>query len=229
MRKLCTLAAVLVALLLASAAPLQAQFSLIPYVGYNLTAGPDFDEILETEDEDAKVGALLLGLGVEFALPLNLPVALSLRPSVEYYFLPGSSLSLEVFGESFEASISQSRLQISGDVIADFGAPGTFSPYAGAGLAWSQYTVSAEFEECINGTCFSESDSESWSGIGANVLGGIRLAPLGFGTPFVQVRYTILNIEVGPDPEDDFFDERERVDFNGFSIMGGIAIPIGGR
>lgn len=206
MKRLLLLIALLATPLLADRAA--AQVALIPYLGYNLSAGLD----PEAEDEDDRAGAFLVGIGAEFGLPLQAPVAIKIRPSVEYMFLPGAKETEDDF--SFE--YSQSRLQVNGDVIAEFGGGGAVAPYAGAGVAWSSYNMEAK--GCFDDECESEDDSES--GIGFNVLGGVRLASLGFGAPFVQARYTILTID--PEGPGD-------VELNGISIMGGLVIPLGAQ
>lgn len=198
------------ALLLAIALPLTAQraaaqFSLIPYLGYNLSAGLD----PEADDIDDRVGALLVGIGAEFDLPFQGGIALKVRPSVETYFLPGEEF--EEFGLTVD--VSQSRLQVNGDVIAEFSTAGTLAPYVGAGVAWSSYGF--EVEGCFEDEC--ETDDMSESGIGLNLLGGARFGSMGFGAPFIQARYTMLSIDF----------EDEDLDLNGLSVMGGLMIPLG--
>lgn len=194
--------------LFALAVPAAAQFSLMPYVGYNLSAGMSVDP----EDEDARRGAFLVGLGAGIGLPMTGPVDISVRPSIEYLFLSGDTFS----EEGLQFDVSQSRLNFNADVVAELSTPGAVTPFAGAGFAWTSYRVSGEF--CFMGECASFSDTET--GIGFSILGGIELGTLGFASPYVQARYTILSLS----SEGDF--NEESIDLNALTISAGLVIPL---
>ncbi|MEL6443384.1 MAG: outer membrane beta-barrel protein [Bacteroidota bacterium] len=162
MRKLFT--ALTLALCVSFAAPqAAAQFSIIPYIGYNTEAGFD-------EDGDT-TGGLLIGIGGEFKAPFELGnLDLSIRPSAEYVFLPDVG------------DVSQSAFQISGDVIASFVGSSSVVPYAGVGITYVTLNLD------INGFgAFADIDD-----VGLNLLGGAKfVGALGFGDPFVQGRFTL--------------------------------------
>lgn len=86
----------------------EAQFTVIPMLGYDLDAE-----------------ALFVGLGTEFDLPIGgIPFPVVLRPSVEYYFMESN--------EFFDYSL----FAINGDLIAELApADGGLGFFAGAGLA----------------------------------------------------------------------------------------------
>ena len=108
MKKLALFALVLTAAF--SAPRAEAQFSLMPYLGYNL---------------DSEGG--LVGIGAEFAAPFSAGnLELAIRPSVEYVFVE----DIELFG----TEINTTLLQINADVVTRFSATPSFQPYAGAGL-----------------------------------------------------------------------------------------------
>ncbi|MEL7170082.1 MAG: outer membrane beta-barrel protein [Bacteroidota bacterium] len=201
MRKLFT--ALTLALCVSFAAPqAAAQFVLLPYLGYNTGTGFDTD----SNDFNDTAGGFLIGVGSEFPLPLEAPVVLVIRPSVEVVLLPGE----EEGGDEFK----QTYFQINGDVVAKFAQPSGFTPYAGAGIAFGILTTSSD----IGGS----SNDESGSGFGFNVLGGVEFVDaLPFGSPFVQVRYTFLEVEF----------ETSGIEINkdsgGLAIVGGVAIPLG--
>lgn len=130
--------------------------------------------------------AFLVGVGAEFGSVFALgDLAIGARPSIEYAFVDNVTL-----------------LQINGDLIGRFGAPGaSIIPYAGAGLAISLLSV----DDCpdVPGLDCSTSD------IGLNALGGVEFpGALGFGNPFVQGRLTLA-------------------DGSAISILGGLIIPLG--
>ena len=130
--------------------------------------------------------AFLVGVGAEFADVFDLGnLAIGVRPSIEYLFVDNVTW-----------------LQINGDLIARFGAPGaSLVPYAGAGLAIGLVSI----DDCpdIPGLDCSNSD------FGLNVLGGVEFpGALGFGSPFVQGRLTLQ-------------------DGSAISILGGFVIPLG--
>ena len=175
------------ALLIAVAIPLtanraQAQgMSFIPYIGYNIDAE-----------------AFLVGVGTEFSAPFSAGnLALGIRPSVEYLFTEDLD-----FGSS---EFSQTFLQVNGDLIARLNAA-NFNPYVGAGLAIA--VVSTDFDCEGNSACEAAEEAASGSDFGLNLLGGLEFSDIGFGTPFVQGRLTLL-------------------DGSAISILGGINIPLG--
>jgi len=164
----------LIALLFAFALPFtaqkaQAQFTLMPYLGYNLDAE-----------------GFLVGIGGEFAAPFEISnLILSVRPSVEYTFT-------DSFGgigiDSDDVSVT--FIQINGDVIADFSTPGaTIAPFAGAGLAIVSTSVDIDGIDCDDfGLDCSSTD------FGLNLLGGVTFpGALGFGDPFAQGRLTLAD------------------------------------
>lgn len=170
MKRLFTLLILLALAVPFTAQRAEAQFSLIPYLGYN------------TEDG---LGPLI-GIGAEFDAPNLGGLTLSIQPGIEYVFTDGDGVDY---------------LQLDGNVIARFGAPGaSILPYAGAGLgvAFVSYDIG--------------DDSETETELGLNLLGGIIFpGAFGFGNPYLQARYSLI------DP------------FEAFSIMGGIRIPLGAR
>ena len=188
MKKLALFALVFAA---AFAAPrAEAQFSLIPYVGYNTEAGVD----VSGTGIGSTTGGFLVGFGGEFAAPFSAGnLALAIRPSIEFVFLP--SEDIEGAGE-----FSQSHLQISGDVIAQFAPMSGFTPYAGAGLTYVTYSQDFPGAGAFGGFEYND--------IGLNLLGGAEFGDLGFGAPFAQARYTLAA-------------------FDAFSIMGGVKINLG--
>lgn len=115
----------LIALLFAFALPMtanraEAQFTLIPYVGYNIEDGFGF----------------LVGIGSEFVAPFEMNnLDLSIAPSIEYVFTEDFS------GGGIVSDISTSYIQINGDVIAKFAPNGSIAPFAGAGLAYGIYSA----------------------------------------------------------------------------------------
>lgn len=177
------------ALLIALALPFtadrtQAQgFGFIPYVGYNLDAE-----------------AFLVGVGGEFGNVFDLGnFVIGVRPTIEYLFVDDDGL-----GD--DASVT--FLQINGDLITRFGAPGaSLIPYAGAGVA----IVSVSYDADCNGDPFCEAvvDEAGNTEVGLNVLGGVEFpGALGFGSPFVQGRLTLA-------------------DGSAISILGGLVVPLG--
>lgn len=161
MRKIATLFVALFAVAL-MAPRAQAQFVLMPHVGYDLD-----------------VESLFIGIGVEVPLQFgDLPFALAARPSIEYYF--GDSDSETVMGETFGASMS--IVQINGDVVAQFIPPEDgIGVYGGAGLGISIMTVS------VDAGPFSGSDSETE--LGLNLFGGAQFGAGGIA-PFAEFRMT---------------------------------------
>ncbi|MDX1530552.1 MAG: outer membrane beta-barrel protein [Rhodothermales bacterium] len=189
-----------------SAPQAQAQFSFLPYIGYNTNAGFDFEE---ENAEDASTGGFIVGVGFEFGLtPGILPVALKFRPSAETVFLPGE--------EDEDAELSQTLFQISGDLIAELGAPGApIAPYAGVGITYLSYTVDIEGDGDFIGIGAEIDDSA----VGLNVLGGVRFQGT-FVSPFVQARYTLA------DPTPDLFESEGAEIGNGFSVMAGVSLGL---
>ena len=151
----------------------EAQFALLPYIGYN------------TEDP---TGGFLVGIGAEFAAPFSAgSLALAIRPSAEYVFTDTEGIDF---------------FQVNGDVIARFSGSPSLAPYAGAGLG----VAIVSFDDDVDGG--DDSNTE----LGLNLLGGVEFpGTLGFGTPFVQLRYSII------DP------------YEAFSVLGGFSIPLGQR
>ncbi len=133
-------------LALALAAPAQAQSAFMPYLGY------------DTETEN-----LLIGVGARFGAPLDLPVALTIQPGIEYQFQDGGTL-----------------LQFDANVIGELNAGPSLAPYLGAGLG-----VFYVNPEDVGGV-----DLDSETEFGLNLLGGLTFNPTGFGRPFVQGRYS---------------------------------------
>lgn len=150
----------LLALLALVAVPAQAQLTVLPYAGY------DFD----AENP-------LIGVGVEFALPITAPVAVSLRPSGEYMF----TRDLDIAGRLFSQTIGQVNL----DVIARLRSPG-LQPYGGAGVAFRFVSLDTSDDDDVEG----DQDSAS-TNVGANLIGGVALGALGPVRPFVQGRVTL--------------------------------------
>ena len=167
----------LIALLFAFALPMtanraEAQFSLLPYIGYNLDAE-----------------AFLVGIGAEFEAPFSAgSYALGFRPSVEYVFVD-SPPDQTVAGTTISSSIT--ALQINGDLIARLNASG-FNPFVGAGLAIAYASASVD---CSGSFCDDfDSASNSATDLGINVLGGLEFpGALGFGDPYVQGRITFAD------------------------------------
>ena len=108
MKKLALFALALAATFAAPRA--EAQFSLLPYIGYN------------TEDDTG----FQVGIGTDFVAPFNIAnLDLSIRPSVEYQF----------FDLPDGVDVDVTALQFNGDVVARFAGSPTLQPYGGAGIA----------------------------------------------------------------------------------------------
>ena len=165
----------LLALLLAIALPLTANRAEAQGFGFIPYIGYNLD-----------AEAFLVGVGAEFGNVFDLGnLAIGARPTIEYAFVDNVTL-----------------LQINGDLIARFGAPGaSLVPYAGAGLAISMVSI----DDCpdIPGLDCSNTD------FGLNALGGVEFpGALGFGSPFAQARLTLA-------------------DGSAISLLGGLVIPLG--
>lgn len=88
----------------------EAQFSFMPYAGYDIERSEP-----------------LVGVGVEFGvLQGALPVGLVLRPSADYFF----TTEFEEGGARFNEDL----FVLNADLIARLSPPGGFGVYAGAGL-----------------------------------------------------------------------------------------------
>ena len=141
----------------------QAQFTLIPYVGYNIDDGFGF----------------LVGIGAEFVAPFELSnLDLSIAPSVEYVFTEDFN------GGGIVSDISTSYLQVNGDVIAKFAPNGSIAPFAGAGIAYGIFSVDSD----IAGVDLSSSDI-GLNLLGGVTFPGA----LGIGEPFANGRLTLIN------------------------------------
>lgn len=117
MKNLLTLFVVLAVAIPFMAPRADAQFTFIPYAGYDL----EFE-------------ALFVGAAVEFALPVaGFPVGLAIRPGAEYYFLESNDF------------FNQSLFQINGDVVAELMPDGPIGVYAGAGLAIGFFSFDTDF------------------------------------------------------------------------------------
>lgn len=168
----------LIALSFPLAAPTAAAqgLSLIPYAGFNLESGY----------------GPLVGIGAQFDAPFGAGgLVLAIQPGVEYVFMDSDFLNY---------------LQLDGNVIAAFGAPGaSIMPYAGAGIAIA--FISTDDIDTGFGTIDGASNTE----IGLNVLGGVEFpGVLAFGDPFAQARLTLVD------------------GGNLITIIGGFKIPLGG-
>jgi hypothetical protein len=110
MKKILTVATVLLFAIPLMAPRTEAQVSFIPYIGYDFDIGD---------------GSLLVGVGAEFGLlPIGvLPVAVNIRPSAEYYFVDAPA------GEDL-----QDFFQINADAIAMLATGPGLGVFAGAGL-----------------------------------------------------------------------------------------------
>ncbi|MEM1042910.1 MAG: hypothetical protein AAGI91_09800 [Bacteroidota bacterium] len=163
MRKAFALALLIAVALPFTAQKAQAQFVLMPYIGYNIESGFGF----------------LVGVGGEFVAPFEISnLDLSIAPSVEYVFT-------EDFdgGFGFEG-VSTSYIQINGDVVAKFAPNGSIAPFAFAGLAFGIFSVDSD----ISGFDASSSDLGLNLGGGVSFPGAF-----GFGEPYVQGRLTLLD------------------------------------
>jgi hypothetical protein len=110
MKKILTVATILLLAIPLMAPRTEAQVSFIPYIGYDFDIGD---------------GSLLVGVGTEFGLlPVGvLPVAVNLRPSAEYYFVDTPA--------GFD---SWNFFQINADAIATLATGPGLGVFAGAGL-----------------------------------------------------------------------------------------------
>ena len=132
-----------------------------------------------------RTGGFLVGIGAEFAAPFSAGgLTLAIRPSAEYVLTDNETFDL---------------LQINGEVVARFSGSPSLQPYAGAGLGVA--VISRDDRE----------DGDSTE-LGLNLIGGVAFpGALGFGAPFVQARYSMI------DPVE------------AFSVLGGFIIPLGQR
>jgi hypothetical protein len=116
MKKLLTIVAAIAIAIPFMAPRAEAQFTFIPYLGYDFDIGD---------------GSLLVGVGAEFDLvPLG-AVMLAVRPSAEYYFVDSP------------AGVDFSFFQINADALAELTGLGPgVGLYGGAGLALGFSSVS---------------------------------------------------------------------------------------
>lgn len=152
MKKILTLVAIAAFAIPFLAPRAEAQLNIIAQAGYDL-----------------EMESLFFGGGAEFVLPIDaIPFPLTIRPTFDYFL--GESESEGPF------TVSWSMWQINGDVIAEImPASEGLGVFAGAGLAYNQYSVDA--------MGFDASNSE----LGLNLLGGIEFAA-GALSPFVMAR-----------------------------------------
>lgn len=137
--------------LLASVLPAQAQFSILPYAGYDLDGE-----------------AVLIGLGAEIALPLVAPVALSVRPSGEYLLPKDLNIGDRVFGQNIA--------QVNLDVIARLKAPG-LQPYAGVGVGIRLIKLDTSDNDDVEGNLDVEETNVGANligGVAFSTLGPVR-------------------------------------------------------
>ena len=175
MRKAFTLALLLAIALPFTAQRAQAQFSLIPQIGYNLDAE-----------------ALLVGIGTEFVAPFEISnFDLAIRPAIEYIFVDSGD-DITQGGVTFSSSVTS--LQINGDLIARLNAT-NLNPFVGAGLAVYYTSVDNDCDgsDLICGS-LGDSDGGSNTDIGLNLLGGLEFpGVVAFGDPYVQARITFAD------------------------------------
>lgn len=199
-----------------------AQPSLLPYVGYGLSAGYDNGASFLAGDaaELDTQGGVVLGLGAEFHIGWDrLPVLLYLRPSVETTFSPDETVTF-AGGEvlDFSQRLWFASLALIGEVPVGR-AP--VVPYVGFGFTYARY--SGDFE-ASGGAAIVTADGEETQSLGVSawelapdLSAGLRLGR-GRVTPYVEARYRFSN----PEPE---FSARPGEDLdNGFSAVLGARI-----
>ena len=199
----------------------EAQARFLPYVGYNTNAGYDFEETFE-DGEAESAGGVIVGVGAEFGFPTGGVLALKLRPSVETVFVPGEGFEFELpDGTDVEAEFSQSFYQVSADLIAEFGGPGSsVTPYIGAGGTYVAYN--AEGDGVVEGQA-SEAQADD-DGFGGNILGGVRFGN-GFIAPFAQVRYSIFSLDPQDESDEAFLGDDSAID-NALSFQVGLSLGL---
>ena len=129
-----------------------------------------------------------LGVGAQARANVNLGgYALILNPSLEYYFMDD--------GEIFDENFSQSLMQLNVDLLYQFqGTEGTFSPYAGAGLAIARYS----YDYDAPGLDLDDSNTDT----GLNLIAGATMNAQGSFQPFGQAYLTVgdgtrIGVKVG--------------------------------
>lgn len=206
--------------------PAEAQVRLMPYGAFNTRAG--FDPAAQTVTDRAT--GWLVGLGVEFNIPLSDPLDLKFRPSFEQFLgLPSAIYRTTEGGVAEELRFSQSRYQVNADLIGEFGQTGFIRPFIGLGLGFSAMTEEWQEEYCdLNGApnCTTVTGSYSGTGLGLNLLAGGRFRTIGFVAPFVQARLSALGIGFDYEVDDEAWSTV--YDFTGFSLTAGVVIPLGG-
>lgn len=215
MRTLSTLAlALLVGCLLSPAAP--AQVRVVPYAGYAFHAGFDVERVFSEPRPLDATGGVLVGIGAEFPiLTGRFPFALSIRPTAETAFVPGTTETFEGFGS---VEISQRFFQVGGEVIAAFAVPGApLTPFVGVGLSYARYAVTFDEEGDVD--VVGNSDVDAWA-LGPALVGGLRFGS-GRIVPLVQARYSFTN------PSPSFSGETDGSEIgNGIAVMAGASIGL---
>ena len=146
-------------LLFALAVPAQAQIGIVAYGGY-----------------DTGASTAIAGVGGEFGLPIDAPIALAIRATAEYV----APTTVVIEARDFNREVRQAHL----DLLGAFGA-GTVTPYAGLGVAFASEKLDTADDDTVEG----DQDRTS-TRIGANVIAGASVA-LGPVAPFAQARLTL--------------------------------------
>ena len=145
----------------ASAARAQTQFAVGPRLGFELDS---YD-------------AFFVGADVRISTP-NLPVVFN--PTLDYYFLDKDDYLPRLSGVDFSLTFLQLGLNAIYEFVLE---DQSFTPYAGAGVAVTRVSVSAD----VAGV---GSDSEGDNEGGLNLLGGVVFESESF-RPFVQAQATV--------------------------------------
>ena len=150
----------ILALSSASIACAQTQFAVGPRLGFELDS---YD-------------AFFVGADVRISTP-NLPVVFN--PTLDYYFLDKDDYLPRLSGVDFSLTFLQLGLNAIYEFVLE---DQPFTPYAGAGLAITRVSVSADVEGL-------GSDSEGDNEGGLNLFGGIVFESESF-RPFIQAQAT---------------------------------------